>query len=130
LSPTYDRKADAHRRMKALKAEFRPQGSCAWCGSTENLQWDHIDPATKEFDISYMCASKFKRQRIIDEIKKCRVLCGSCNTTRRSKVSQHVIDQVREADGTLREIAERFGISATHVSRVKRGLTRRQRVLD
>jgi hypothetical protein len=116
--------------MLALKDEFRATGVCAWCGSTENLQWDHIDPSIKEFGISYMCAAKFKRQRIIDEIKKCRVLCLSCNTTRRSKISQDVIDQVREADGKLREIAERFGISESHVSRVRRGLLRTQRIID
>jgi hypothetical protein len=49
-------------------------GKCVWCGSPEDLHFDHKDPKTKLFDI----ASGLDRPRaqILAEVKKCQLLCG------------------------------------------------------
>jgi 5-methylcytosine-specific restriction endonuclease McrA len=50
-------------------------GRCRVCGSTERLQFDHIDPSTKRtsrFWALRMC-------RIIDEIVKLQLLCWRCH---------------------------------------------------
>ena len=41
-------------------------GKCECCGSTFNLQFDHIDPTTKSFSI----AKKYGCKEVFEEIKK------------------------------------------------------------
>lgn len=49
---------------------------CAECGTTNNLQFDHVDSTTKLFDVSVgMRAFKIW----FDEIKKCQLLCRPCH---------------------------------------------------
>lgn len=52
-------------------------GKCAICGSKENLQFDHKDPKHKKFHISRRVTSP--EESIIDELKKCQLLCKSCH---------------------------------------------------
>ncbi len=48
-------------------------GKCTWCGSTGNLQFDHIDPVTKTMTIAKMwTASELRFQA---ELMKCQLLC-------------------------------------------------------
>lgn len=49
-------------------------GKCVKCGSTENLEFDHINPIEKNFTITTRI-----RQNISEEIKKCQLLCRSCH---------------------------------------------------
>lgn len=44
----------------------------------------------------------------------------------RSKLDQATVDRIRNANGTNREIASKFGISASHVSGIRRGIFWRQ----
>lgn len=55
-------------------------GKCVWrtgkntvCGATENLQFDHIDPALKEVNINNVMTRK--REIALKEIDKCQLLC-------------------------------------------------------
>ena len=53
---------------------------CELCGYNEHpaaLQFDHIDPSTKEFSLGRSKAVSFQRMK--DEIAKCRVLCANCH---------------------------------------------------
>lgn len=59
---------------------YKPTGDCVRCGSTENLVWDHIDPATKFADVGTMVARRYSHEQIMAEIAKCQVLCSGCNT--------------------------------------------------
>lgn len=52
-------------------------GRCAFCGSQEDLEFDHIDPATKEFSI--IGGSRVARARLLEELKKCQLLCKDCH---------------------------------------------------
>ena len=50
---------------------------CASCGSTDDIQFDHIDPTAKELDIlAHWSASM---DRLLPEIAKCQPLCIECH---------------------------------------------------
>lgn len=52
-------------------------GCCAACGATENLEFDHIDPASKTMTIARMwTASEVRFQA---ELAKCQLLCKPCH---------------------------------------------------
>lgn len=61
----------AERRQKALDLLG---GECAVCGSTENLEFDHIDPDTKSGHVSTMLMSA-KWDDTLVELQKCQLLC-------------------------------------------------------
>ena len=65
---------------KAAKRERYIQylgGKCIDCGSTEKLEFDHVDPSTMSFRI----AGNIGRNDLdlMKEIKKCQLLCKKCH---------------------------------------------------
>lgn len=52
-------------------------GKCVRCGSTENLEFDHIDRSTKSFNIKGQLS--LKNPKVKDELDKCQLLCRSCH---------------------------------------------------
>lgn len=55
------------------KAKTLLGGNCVVCGTTENLHFDHIDSATKQFDISQ---GLFHSSKVFwAEVVKCQLLC-------------------------------------------------------
>ena len=52
-------------------------GKCVRCGTTESLEFDHIDRHTKSFDVGKLLNySKAKRD---SELLKCQLLCTQCH---------------------------------------------------
>lgn len=51
--------------------------ACAICGSTDALELDHIDRATKAFDLGHRWSVAADRYRA--EAAKCQVLCRDCH---------------------------------------------------
>jgi hypothetical protein len=60
------------------------QDKCASCSTTENLHWDHIDPATKSACVNHLRKDASKA-RIWAEIKKCQRLCHPCHVKKSVK---------------------------------------------
>ncbi len=58
-------------------------GKCIDCGSIENLEFDHIDPATKSFVIT--SGYKKRLEVFIAEVHKCQLLCHECHVRKTSK---------------------------------------------
>lgn len=65
-----------HVRRKALIEQLG--GICSKCGSKSNLQFDHIDHKTKDFDIADKLVST-SLEIIRKEIEKCQLLCKKCH---------------------------------------------------
>jgi 5-methylcytosine-specific restriction endonuclease McrA len=63
-------------RRDRLRAEWiEANGPCRHCGSRDDLQIDHVDPAAKSFTINF-------ERRLADvyaELAKCQVLCKPCH---------------------------------------------------
>lgn len=73
-----NRKAYARRKAAAIA---QLGGQCARCASTDNLEFDHIDPSTKDINPStYFGKGGVKaRQAREAELKKCQLLCHDCH---------------------------------------------------
>jgi 5-methylcytosine-specific restriction endonuclease McrA len=68
----YQREWYAARRLKGIELLG---GKCAQCGATEDLELDHIDPATK---FTHRIWS-YSWVRINEELAKCQLLCVPCH---------------------------------------------------
>jgi hypothetical protein len=64
----YRRKAEATEKLG---------GYCKKCGSMDSLDFDHIDPNTKEFTITDMW--NLSNERFWKEVGKCQLLCRPCH---------------------------------------------------
>lgn len=71
-------------RLKKIRRRwlniYKVRKGCSLCGYNENsaaLQFDHLDPSIKVRDVSNMITMKLKR--LMDEVRKCRVLCANCH---------------------------------------------------
>ncbi len=65
---------NARWKKRRAKAEARLGGKCNLCGSTEELEFDHIDPSTKATTIGR--ASSMNDEKFWKEVDKCQLLCG------------------------------------------------------
>lgn len=61
---------------RARKAKFLAGAACARCGSTEDLQLHHRDPAEKDDHRIW----SWSEARILSELGKCDVLCRPCHS--------------------------------------------------
>lgn len=67
-----------NKRRNQLKEQAKEKlgGKCVWCGETENLEFDHIDPAQKKLTIGKIDCSL---ELWWKEVEKCRLLCKCCH---------------------------------------------------
>ena len=76
------RRAQAHREKKARWfADIKMESGCVECGYKKHpaaLDFHHRDPATKLFSLGSKVHS-YGKERIIEEIEKCDVLCANCH---------------------------------------------------
>lgn len=70
----YQRNWSNVRRAEAL---IKLGGKCVKCGTTENLEFDHIDPKTKSFEIGAW--GSHSKADLEIELAKCQLLCKSCH---------------------------------------------------
>ena len=68
-------------------------GKCVDCGTTKNLQFDHIDPSKKSFNISCVLS-----ERTLKELEKCELRCGNCHLekTKNDWINGHVYKGIAE----------------------------------
>lgn len=52
-------------------------GCCVDCGSTKRLEFDHVDPQTKEFPVTKACT--IAEDRFWAEVAKCVLRCNRCH---------------------------------------------------
>jgi hypothetical protein len=84
------------RRIEAIK---QLGGKCVKCGTTNNLQLDHINPATKSFSISRMWS--INEEKFLEELDKCQLLCQKCHNKKTIKEKGHTLTKGINIHGTL-----------------------------
>lgn len=79
----YDREYRKNWRYKRwLEVCEHLGGKCAECGSTDQLQVDHIDPAT---NVDQVCSIwLLSRERLERELPLCQLLCAPCHHVKSS----------------------------------------------
>jgi hypothetical protein len=65
-----------HRRRNAAIESLG--GKCVSCGSTENLELDHIDPTSKRLEFGKL--NGISQSRFEEELKKAQLLCEDCHS--------------------------------------------------
>jgi hypothetical protein len=70
------KRQDRKRKHKQYLIEMLG-GKCLGCGTTKNLQFDHIDRTEKSFCIGSSLASKL--EKLVEEANKCQLLCETCH---------------------------------------------------
>jgi len=70
----YQRKWRQRRRQRAVSYLGRV---CVYCGTTSDLQFDHIDPSTRTCFVNYILSSRW--ERLVEELDKCQLLCFGCH---------------------------------------------------
>lgn len=68
---------------KRRSAWITENGPCKICGSLNQLEVDHIDPATKEYAPRLLWSRKKETRDY--ELKKCQVLCKKCHKEKTKK---------------------------------------------
>jgi hypothetical protein len=74
------RVSERRRRVKRELVELAG-GECSTCGynrSMAALQFHHVDPATKSFNIAAR-GHCYSRKRLMEEVEKCILLCANCH---------------------------------------------------
>ena len=81
-----------HHKRKNILIEMLG-GKCVDCGTTKNLQFDHIDPSKKSFNISCVLS-----ERTLKELEKCELRCGNCHLekTKNDWINGHVYKGIVE----------------------------------
>lgn len=79
----YMKKRYYRRRAAAIE---QLGGRCVDCGSTENLQFDHVDRLTKSFDLAKAFAG-WSDERIQAELVKCVLRCKPHHDEKSRRVS-------------------------------------------
>jgi len=80
--------AKHERRLRIIHAMIRLGDMCTLCGERDRnvLQFDHIDPMRKEFELCRQ--TNMSSGRYLTEVDKCQLLCANCHTLR-SKWQTH-----------------------------------------
>ncbi len=78
LARNLDRKKQQIEWFQQYKIGLR----CVRCGYDKHpaaIDFHHRDPQTKQFNISRMPHEGYSQKRILNEIKKCDIICSNCH---------------------------------------------------
>lgn len=87
---SYMRNTQKKRKQVRFRDKVLSKCKCIICGNTNKavLEFDHIDPSTKLFNISYMVKRCMTIKAIKIEMRKCQVLCSNCHIEK-TKLDNH-----------------------------------------
>lgn len=77
ISRVRERKAE----LRAWLNSYRETLMCKVCGEDDIacLDFHHIDPSTKDKSLASVVTNGWSKERILNEIEKCEVLCSNCH---------------------------------------------------
>lgn len=73
-----ERKAELIKWLHNLKTNLK----CEECSESHvaTLQFHHVDPDKKTFTICQLIHDGYSKERILEEMQKCQVLCANCHS--------------------------------------------------
>lgn len=100
------------------------------CGSTVNLEFDHVDSKDKSFAISRNMSYNFSE--IQNEINKCQLLCRQCHIKKSKRendicakidadIAISICEEYTAMGMTQTEIGNRYGLTQSAVGLIVRG---------
>lgn len=77
-------KASIKTRKKSIAdwyADFKSTLKCNRCPESHPavLDFHHLDPNQKDFNLSQAVTNGYSSKRILEEIEKCEILCSNCH---------------------------------------------------
>lgn len=117
-----------HKRRHQLIEQLG--GKCVRCGSTENLEFDHIDSNSKEISIATHLS--YSMDTIQNELQKCQLLCKSCHIQKtkeekdaKAKISNQDAKSIRieyaTNNITQKKLGEKYGLKQSEIGSILRG---------
>jgi len=110
----YKRQQRRDTRIKSL--EYVAEKGCCECGERDPrvLEFDHIDPSDKLYDISKLFANGYSwgAEKLREEIRKCRVICANCH--RKHTIIQQEYYAHEDVRAALRRIYDHHGIEESN----------------
>jgi 5-methylcytosine-specific restriction endonuclease McrA len=70
----------ARRKVRRARLIELLGGRCVRCGSTDELEFDHIDPETKVFAVGSDMSRAW--DKLVEEALKCQLLCRECHVAK------------------------------------------------
>jgi 5-methylcytosine-specific restriction endonuclease McrA len=70
----------ARRKVRRARLIELLGGQCVRCGSTDELEFDHIDPETKVFAVGSDMSRAW--DKLVEEALKCQLLCRECHVAK------------------------------------------------
>jgi hypothetical protein len=75
-----------YQKLRGLKRKIElieiMGGCCENCGYNKNVaafDFHHIDPSEKEYQLDMRKLSNTRMDKLLDEVKKCKLLCSNCH---------------------------------------------------
>lgn len=97
----YNKQRGIDRRLKHRQIlEERLGGKCVKCGTNEQLQFDHIHPGDKCFNITSKINCQLNEE-IFQEVDKCQLLCKSCHkeiTSQQKRIAWNLLCQLSKEE--------------------------------
>lgn len=81
----YEKKKKRKKEIRRLIYEYKKDKPCVDCNEIHPpwaMDFDHIDPSEKEFNISNAARSELSWETILKEIEKCDLVCALCHRYR------------------------------------------------
>lgn len=74
-------------KKKEFHVDYLKSHPCVVCGEDDIvvLEFNHIDPTTKEYNVSQLLNNNYSISLLKKEISKCEVLCANCHKRKTAK---------------------------------------------
>lgn len=83
INHTEEQRIRVKKSRKEIADWFEEYKSTLRCECGENhpaaIDFHHLDPSVKEGEVSIGVRRRWSKQRILDEISKCKVMCSNCH---------------------------------------------------
>src|SRR5688500_5375299 len=78
---TKKRRNKMRRQFKQRTDDIKQRFGCRMCGEADVvcLDFHHLDPNQKDFDIAAAMSAKWAWETVLAEIRKCACLCANCH---------------------------------------------------